>query len=100
LESKNKSLNKKSKINGILQIIMSTFWIYHYGILLYQYHFTDILFAFMYPNWTLILFIFMGILGIVIGSSVILGKKKIKTGYLQIFGLLIIGIIIDLIVLS
>lgn len=42
----------------------------------------------------------MGILGIVIGSSVILGKKKIKTGYLQILGLLIIGIIIDLIVLS
>jgi hypothetical protein len=42
----------------------------------------------------------MGILGVIIGGSVMLGKKKVETGYLQILGLLIIGIIIDLIVLS
>jgi|TARA_R110000823_G_scaffold315640_1_gene448841 uncharacterized membrane protein len=54
----------------------------------------------MYPSWTLILFILMGLLGIFIGVSVCIGKKKIKTGYLQIFGLLILGIIIDLIVLG
>jgi len=40
----------------------------------------------------------MGVLGIIIAIYVLFGKKKIKTGYFQIFGLLIIGIIIDLIV--
>ncbi|PNW28709.1 hypothetical protein BKP44_07265 [Formosa algae] len=100
MENKNNRLNKNTIINGTVQILLSIFWIYHYAILLYQYHFTDILFAFMYPDWTLILFILMGVLGILTGAYVILGKKKIKTGYLQILGFLIIGIIIDLIVIS
>lgn len=92
-------MNKNILFNGIVQILLSIIWIYNYATLLYQYHYTDILFAFMYPNWTLIFFILIGLLGILIGSYVILGKKKIKTGYLQILGLLIIGIITDLIVL-
>ena len=93
-------MNKTSIINGIIQILLSLYWIWHYGILLYYYSFTDILFAFMYPTWTLFLFILMGLLGIFIGVSVCVGKKKIKTGYFQIVGLLILGIIIDLIVLG
>lgn len=93
-------LFKSNYFNGVIQIILSLFWIYNYAILLYQYHFTDILFAFMYPNWTLVLFILMGVLGIIIGLSTLLGKNNIKTSYFQIFGLLIIGIIIDLIVLG
>ena len=40
--------------------------------------------------------ILMGVLGVSIGLSVLLGKKKIRTGYFQIFGLLIIGITIEL----
>ena len=93
-------MNKTSIINGIIQLLLSIFWIGHYGVLFYQYHYTDILFAFMYPNWTLILFLLMGVLGITIGLSVLLGKKTIKTGYFQIFGLLIVGIIIDLIIVA
>ena len=54
----------------------------------------------MYPTWTLILFILLGILGVFIGVYVCIGKKKIKIGYYQIVGLLILGIIIDLIVLG
>jgi len=54
----------------------------------------------MYPNWVLILFNLMGILGISIGLSVFFKKRKIKTGYYQIAGLLIIGIMIDLIVVG
>ena len=93
-------LNKNSLINGIIQISLSIFWIWHYGILLYQYNYTDILFSFMYPSWTLILFILMGVLGIIIGLSVLSAKKKVKIGYFQISGLLIIGIIINLIVIA
>jgi hypothetical protein len=87
-------------LNGIIQIVLSLLWISHFGNLYYKYHFTDILFAFMLPDWTLILFMLMGILGIVIGLSVLFGKKKIKTGYFQIFGLLIVGIIIEMIVVA
>lgn len=93
-------LNKNSLINGIIQILLSIFWIWQYGILLYQYNYTDILFNFMYPNWTLILYILMGVSGIIIGLSVLFAKKKIKTGYFQIFGLLIIGIVINLIIIA
>ena len=93
-------LNKNSLINGIIQILLSIFWIWQYGILLYQYNYTDILFNFMHPNWTLILYILMGVSGIIIGLSVLFAKKKIKTGYFQIFRLLIIGIVINLIIIA
>jgi len=42
----------------------------------------------------------MGLLGIAIGLSVLMSKKKISTGYFQILGLLILGIIIDLVVVA
>lgn len=93
-------LFQNSLFNGIIQIILSVLWIWHYGILLYYYNFTDILFAFIVPTWTIILFILMGILGIIIGISVCVGKQKIKKGYFQIFCLLIIGVLIDLIVIG
>lgn len=95
----NKLLNSVS-INGIIQIIASLFWVWHFGELLYLYHYTDILFYFMYPNWTLVLFILMGLIGASIGLSVFLKKRKIKNGYFLLIGLFVIGLIIDLIVVS
>ncbi|SEC78304.1 hypothetical protein SAMN04489761_3567 [Tenacibaculum sp. MAR_2009_124] len=95
----NKLLNSTS-INGIIQVIVSLFWVLHFGELLYQYHYTDILFYFMYPNWTLVLFILMGLIGALIGLSVFLKKRKIKNGYFLLIGLFVFGLIIDLIVVS
>ncbi|WP_408031440.1 hypothetical protein [Tenacibaculum xiamenense] len=94
-----KLLNSKS-INGIIQVIASLFWVWNFVELLYLYHYTDILFNFMYPNWTLVLFILMGLIGALIGSSVFLKKKKIKNGYFLLIGLFVIGLIINLIVVS
>ena len=79
-------------------MLLSLFWVWHFGELLYLYHYTDISFLFMYPNWTLILFILMGLIGALIGLSVFLKKRKIKNGYFLILGLLFIGLIIDIIV--
>ncbi len=87
-------------LNGIIQIIASLYWTWHFGELLYLYHYTDILFYFMYPNWTLLLFIFMSLIGVWIGLSVFLKKRKIKNGYFLLIGLFVIGLIIDLIVIS
>ncbi|WP_281847567.1 hypothetical protein [Olleya namhaensis] len=95
----NKLLNSTS-INGIIQIIASLFWVRHFGELLYLYHYTDIAFLFMYPNWTLILFILMGLIGALIGLSVFLKKRKIKNGYFLLIGLFVIGLIINLIIVS
>ncbi|WP_420552607.1 hypothetical protein [Tenacibaculum aiptasiae] len=95
----NKLLNSTS-INGLIQIITSLFWVWHFGELLYLYHYTDILFFFMYPNWTLVLFILMGLIGALIGLSVLLKKRKIKNGYFLLIGLFVIGLIIDLIIVS
>jgi len=54
----------------------------------------------MYPNWTLVLFILMGLMGALIGLSVFLKKRKIKNGYFLLIGLFVIGLIIDLILVS
>ena len=80
--------------------MLPLFWIWHYGSLMYLYHYTEVQFVFIYPNWALILFILMGLLVIVIGILVLLAKKKIRTGYFQLFGILIIGILIDLIIVT
>tara|TARA_R110002020_G_scaffold377042_1_gene588105 strand:- start:297 stop:587 length:291 start_codon:yes stop_codon:yes gene_type:complete len=93
-------LIKNSKLNGIIQIALSLFWVWHFGRLLYLYHFTDIAFFFKYPNWTLILFIIMGLFGSVIGLLIFREKIKIKNGYLRLIGLFVIGLTIDLIVVS
>ncbi len=93
-------LFQSSSVNGIIQILLSLFWVWHYGELLYLYHYTDILFFFMYPNWTLILFILMGLIGTLIGLSVFLKKRKIKDGYFLLLGLFVAGIAIESIVVS
>jgi hypothetical protein len=54
----------------------------------------------MYPNWILLIFVLIGLLGITIGLLVFLEKKKIKTGYFQLFGLIVIGIITDFIIVA
>ena len=95
----NKMLNN-SYLNGIIQIIASLFWTWHFGELLYLYHYTDILFPFMYPNWTPILFIFMSLIGAWIGLSVFLKKRKIKNGYFLLIGLFFIGFLIKLMMVS
>ena len=94
------NLLNNSNLNGIIQIVASLFWVWHYGELLYLYHYKDVLFFFMYPNWTLVLFILMGLIGASIGLSVFLKKWKIKNGYFLLIGLFVIGLIIDLIVVS
>ena len=91
---------QSTSFNGIVQMLLSLFWVWHFGELLYLYHYTDILFLFMYPDWTLILFVLMGLIGFLIGLSVFLKKIKIKNGYFLLVGLFIIGLIIDIVVVS
>lgn len=87
-------------VNGIIQMLLSLYWIWHFGKLLYLYHYTNVLFPFRYPNWILILYIVMGLLVFLTGLSVLYQRLKIKTGYLIVIGLFIIVCIIDLIIIQ
>ena len=63
--------------------------------LYYYYHFTDILFAFMYPDWVLYINIFLCLANIFYGIKLIRNKISIKKSY-SLFGIsLIIGILIN-----
>ena len=93
-----KHIELKTKTNvvlGLIQIMLSIFWAYQMLSLYYYYHFTDIIFAFMYPNWVLYINIFLCLANIFNGILLIQNKISIKKGY-SLFGIyLIIGILIN-----
>ncbi len=87
--------NKINAILGLIQIILSVYWIYEMILLYYKYHYTDILFAFMYPNWVLFLNIFICLINIFYGIKLIRNKISLKKSY-GFFGIsLVIGILIN-----
>ena len=93
-------MNKHYTINGIIQMCLSVFWIYHFARLLYLYQFSSILFLFRYPNWALLLSIFIGILGVLIGVTVLLIKNKIKNGYFQLSSLFILDLLLNYLIVQ
>ena len=97
---KNIKLLSNSTINGIVQIFLSLFWVWHFSRLLYLYQFPNRLFYFKYPNWTLILFISFGLLGCLIGLSIFFRNRKVWIGYFLLTVLFITGLIIDFMVIS
>ncbi len=80
---------------GLIQMILSVYWIYEMISLYYKYHYTDILFAFMYPDWVLFLNIFLCLINIFYGIKLIRNKISLKKSY-GFFGIsLVIGILIN-----
>lgn len=63
-------------------IIVNLYWIWHSMHLWYLYHYTDILFLKMYPDWVLYFTSGLGLTGILIGFGIIKAKIKIKPGIL------------------
>jgi hypothetical protein len=89
----------KKKLNivlGIIQIILSVFWIYQMISLYYYYHFTDILFAFMFPDWVLFLNVLLSIVNLYFGIKLMKGKISKKRSYMTMVILIIIGGIINI----
>ena len=81
--------NKINAVLGLIQIILSVYWIYEMILLFYKYHYTDILFAFMYPNWVIFLNIILSILNIYFGIKLMNGKISNKRSYLTMVILII-----------
>jgi len=72
----------KNKIIGIIILILNLIWTGHWIWLFYGYHFTDILWFYMYPDWILTLNITIGLIGIIIGIRLIKNKIVIKKALL------------------
>jgi hypothetical protein len=74
-------LNKNSII-GIIVMIFNLIWTGHWIWLLYCYHFTDILWFYIYPNWIIIIHIIIGMIGFIIGIKLVQDKIAIKKAIL------------------
>ncbi len=90
----------KKNINivlGLIQILLSVYWIYEMISLYYKYHYTDILFAFMYPDWVLVFNILLSIVNLYFGIKLMNEKISIKRSCLTILILItVIGLINNL----
>ena len=67
----------KSKF-GYALLAVNIFWCWDNAWMYYQYNFTEKLFLFQFPIWTLALNFVISILGSVFSISAILGKHNLK----------------------
>jgi hypothetical protein len=88
--------NKVNSVLGLIQIILSVYWIYEMILLYYKYHYTDILFAFKYPNWVIFTNIILSIANMYFGIRLMNGKISNKRSYLTMVILITIGGIINI----
>ncbi|MDG1315262.1 MAG: hypothetical protein P8P29_07050 [Flavobacteriaceae bacterium] len=87
--------NKINAVLGLIQIILSVYWIYEMILLYYKYHYTDILFAFMYPDWVLVSNILLSIVNLYFGMKLLNKKTSIKRSYLTMLILITVGGLIN-----
>ncbi len=80
---------------GLIQIVLSSYWIYEMISLYYKHHYTDILFVFMYPDWVLFLNIILSLINLYFGIKLILNKVSIKKSFSLLGTSIFIGIIIN-----
>jgi hypothetical protein len=89
-----------SKINGVILILLSSYWIYRNIKIIIDYEVSSVLYVFMIPGWVLIFESIIGLAGIVIGLSVYSGKWTIIRGYLTTVILWLAGQILEYLVIS
>lgn len=82
---------KNNTVLGLIQIILSVVWLYQMISIYYKYHYTDVIFTFMYPNWVLFLNIVLSSINLYFGIKLITGKISNKRSYLTMFVLITIG---------
>ena len=81
---------------GLIQMVLSIYWIYEMISLYYKYNYTDILFAFMYPNWVLFLNALLSIINLYFGIKLMNVKISNKRSYFTMTVLIIIGGLINI----
>jgi len=87
--------SKNNKVLGLIQMLLSVYWIYEMILLYYKYYYTDLLFAFMYPNWVLFSNIILSIINFYCGIKLLKGKITNKRSYSTMLLLIMLGGIIN-----
>ena len=83
------------KIFGLIQILLSAFWIYQILDLYISYNTPGLLFAFRFPNWVLIEEVVLSIINILFGIGLILDKSTFKVSILVFISSIIIGYLVN-----
>jgi len=79
---------------GILLIMLNTYWIWFHVDLWYSYHYSGMLFLFMYPDWILFLNSIFGLIGVIMGIGILWNKITVKFGLIINFIVILIGLLI------
>jgi hypothetical protein len=87
--------NKAKLTMGLVLAVINILWTAHWIWLFYAYHFTSILWLFMYPDWVLILNISIGLIGVYIGYRLIKSKMSVLTALITDIPILILGLIVS-----
>lgn len=89
------------KLAGVIQIILSSLWTFRNLSTIYEYRVhPNALRLFWIPEWILVVQAIIGLIGIIIGLLVYKKKLKVKTGYLTIGLMWLIGFVTEIILLN
>ena len=85
---------KLNQIVGITCAVINLLWTIHFAHRFYLYHFTDIMFLSMYPDWILFVNMTIGIIGLYI--SLLLFRNRLKMNFFSIIKIimLFVGLLI------
>lgn len=84
------------RLHGSIQSIISGYFVIHFAHLWYNYHFTDILYYGMYPDWAMMVFMLLGILGILTGVRVFIGELRLGISYVLQLCYLLAGVVLHI----
>lgn len=86
---------KRHFLLGFILALLGLYWIAMNIELVYNYHFTNLLHNFMYPDWILVVNIILGATTFILGIKVINRSMNILNAYVIFTTLLLIVILID-----
>ena len=80
---------------GLILALLGIYWITKNIDIFYNYHFTNLLYNFMYPEWVLGVDIIIGIITFILGLKIIGRSMNILNAYVLFSILLLIVILLD-----
>ena len=80
---------------GTIQILLSLFWFFHIVQLYFDYQNPNLLFAFRFPNWILIIELILSLINFILGINLVLKKIRFKMSYGLFILFIIIGVLLE-----
>ena len=84
------------QFHGCIQIMLSGYFTLYFGQLWYNYHFTDIQYYGMFPDWSMMILMILSIVGVITGISVFFDKLRKGVAYLFQLCYLCLGVVLHI----